>query len=302
VSSKFIDEFRMACATEAKDALKLMMGHVHVYVTAACAEYFEKFRRHVYVTPKSYLSFIQGYKELYSKKWAYTQELAVSIEVRHAYSAASQRSPIGAGRQALDVSHGAGFAALDEIRSTKMPRLVLQGGLQKMFEAKADVNKMKAELAVKNQELAVAAKEAEALLKQVCACARMAGSFDRCYSHGLHPVHALVVVVCSVHLITASLVMFLNASNPQITESTAIAEKEKQKVAVIVDSVTKKAGEIAAVKDDAERDLAAAKPALDAALNALNRWSSRLASGQESPSRESCCCCVPLLSLVWLSA
>lgn len=57
-----------------------------------------------------------------------------------------------------------------------------------MFEAKADVNKMKAELAVKNQDLAVSAKEAEALLKQ-------------------------------------------------ISESTAIAEKEKQKVAVIVDAV-----------------------------------------------------------------
>lgn len=64
---------------------------------------------------------LQGYKELYSKKWAYTQELAISID----------------------------------------------GGLQKMNEAKADVNKMKAELAIKNQELAVAAKEAEALLKQV---------------------------------------------------------------------------------------------------------------------------------------
>ncbi len=46
----------------------------------------------------------------------------------------------------------------------------IEGGLQKMFEAKADVNKMKAELAVKNQELAVAAKEAEALLKQVRVC------------------------------------------------------------------------------------------------------------------------------------
>ncbi len=34
--------------------------------------------------------------------------------------------------------------------------------------------------------------------------------------------------------------------------------------------VTKKAGEIAAVKDDAEKDLAVAKPALDAALAALN--------------------------------
>lgn len=81
VSSKFIDEFKMACSEEDRSQLKLMMGHVHVYVTAACKEYFDKFRRHVYVTPKSYLSFIQGYKELYSRKWAYTQELAASIQV-----------------------------------------------------------------------------------------------------------------------------------------------------------------------------------------------------------------------------
>jgi hypothetical protein len=45
---------------------------------------------------------------------------------------------------------------------------------------------------------------------------------------------------------------------------------EKQKVKVIVDAVSAKAAEIAAVKDDAERDLAAAKPALDEALAALN--------------------------------
>lgn len=81
VSGKFIDEFSMACTEEAKSQLKLMMGHVHVYVTAACKEYFEKFRRHVYVTPRSYLSFIQGYKELYGRKWAYTEELAQSIQV-----------------------------------------------------------------------------------------------------------------------------------------------------------------------------------------------------------------------------
>lgn len=65
----------------------------------------------------------------------------------------------------------------------------IEAGLQKMLEAKADVNRMKAELAIKTQDLAVAAKEAEALLKQ-------------------------------------------------ISESTTIAEKEKQKVAVIVDSVS----------------------------------------------------------------
>ena len=36
VSGKFIDEFSMACPDSVKDSLKLMMGSVHVNVTAAC--------------------------------------------------------------------------------------------------------------------------------------------------------------------------------------------------------------------------------------------------------------------------
>ena len=79
VSGKFIDEFPMACPDTVKDSLKAMMGQVHVDVTAACQEYFEKYRRHVYVTPKSYLSFIAGYKSLYEKKLVYVRELATSI-------------------------------------------------------------------------------------------------------------------------------------------------------------------------------------------------------------------------------
>ena len=59
VSGKFIDEFSMACPKEVKNQLKLLMGHAHVCVTNACKEYFEKYRRYVYVTPKSYLSFLQ---------------------------------------------------------------------------------------------------------------------------------------------------------------------------------------------------------------------------------------------------
>ena len=64
--------------SQVKDSLKLMMGNVHAKVTAACQEYFEKFRRHVYVTPKSYLSFIAGYKALYDKKRSFVQQLATS--------------------------------------------------------------------------------------------------------------------------------------------------------------------------------------------------------------------------------
>ena len=56
----------------------------------------------------------------------------------------------------------------------------------------------------------------------------------------------------------------------EISANTAIAEKEKAKVNVIVEGVTAKAEEIAAVKQDAEEDLKKAQPALDAAVEALN--------------------------------
>lgn len=175
VSNKFISDFSMACPDDAKKNLVMHMGFVHTAVTAACTEYFEKYRRRVYVTPKSYLSFIAGYKDLYTKKLKAVKLLA------------------------------------DKINS----------GLAKLLEAKTDVNKMKGELAVKNADLAEAQRVSANLLKEISA-------------------------------------------------STAVAEKEKAKVAVIVAEVTRKAEQIAAVKDDAEKDLAAAKPALDEAVNALN--------------------------------
>ena len=69
----------VACGAQVKEQLKALMGSVHSAVTVACHEYFERFRRHVYVTPRSYLAFLSGFRELYSRKLGATRELASSI-------------------------------------------------------------------------------------------------------------------------------------------------------------------------------------------------------------------------------
>jgi dynein heavy chain len=44
------------------------MAFVHDLVSASCDNYFSQFRRRTHVTPKSYLSFLNSYKTMYSTK------------------------------------------------------------------------------------------------------------------------------------------------------------------------------------------------------------------------------------------
>ena len=59
--------------------MRTLMGSAHATVTIACTEYYKQYNRHVYVTPKSYLSFLEGYSKLYSNKLKETRGLASSI-------------------------------------------------------------------------------------------------------------------------------------------------------------------------------------------------------------------------------
>lgn len=45
------------------------MGNVHLLVQTACDLYFQKMRRQVFITPKSYLSYLNSYKQFYLEKY-----------------------------------------------------------------------------------------------------------------------------------------------------------------------------------------------------------------------------------------
>ena len=69
VSQKFLNSFKIDCPAPVKTQLEKHMGKVHDLVTEVCDIYFQRMRRYVYVTPKSYLSFIDLYKQVYRAKF-----------------------------------------------------------------------------------------------------------------------------------------------------------------------------------------------------------------------------------------
>lgn len=68
VADHSLGQFEIACTPEVKKAVVSTMGVVQDLVGKSCDDYFEQYRRRTYVTPASYLSFLNGYRGLYSDK------------------------------------------------------------------------------------------------------------------------------------------------------------------------------------------------------------------------------------------
>jgi len=79
VSQKYLGAFKMATSDEIKDNMMTHMANVHKIIGDSTKEYFDRFRRNVYITSKSYLSFIANYKQVYSTSVSTVQKLAEAI-------------------------------------------------------------------------------------------------------------------------------------------------------------------------------------------------------------------------------
>ncbi|XP_044760955.1 dynein axonemal heavy chain 8-like isoform X2 [Coccinella septempunctata] len=76
VASHFLQNFEIVCVPEVKLELIHLMGEIQDGVAETCILYFERFRRRTFVTPKTFISFLDFYKVLYKKKFDDIQVLA----------------------------------------------------------------------------------------------------------------------------------------------------------------------------------------------------------------------------------
>uniref|UniRef100_A0A8D1KVR1 AAA+ ATPase domain-containing protein n=1 Tax=Sus scrofa TaxID=9823 RepID=A0A8D1KVR1_PIG len=81
VASYFVLGYSIVCSSDTKRQVVETMGLFHDMVSESCESYFQRYRRRAHVTPKSYLSFINGYKNIYTEKVKYINEQAERMNI-----------------------------------------------------------------------------------------------------------------------------------------------------------------------------------------------------------------------------
>uniref|UniRef100_A0A2K5CY33 Dynein axonemal heavy chain 8 n=1 Tax=Aotus nancymaae TaxID=37293 RepID=A0A2K5CY33_AOTNA len=81
VASYFLSDYTIVCSSEIKRQVVETMGLFHDMVSENCESYFQRYRRRAHVTPKSYLSFVNGYKNIYAEKVKFINEQAERMNV-----------------------------------------------------------------------------------------------------------------------------------------------------------------------------------------------------------------------------
>ena len=177
VAKHFLAEYDVKCSDDVKKELIETMGLIQDGVAETCVDYFNRYRRSTHVTPKSYLSFINGYKEVYTTKYKEINELARRMNtgldklVEASASVAQLSKELAVKEKELAVASKKAEEVLIEVTASAQAAEKVKAQVQKVKDkAQAIVDEISSEKAVAEEKLEAAKpalEEAEAALQTI---------------------------------------------------------------------------------------------------------------------------------------